>query len=221
MDNITHVTVVPTDKLIIVNGQALRFDFELVEGHEHMHALQYNGTTEQGHIEFTDDYNHALDASLYDEEVKPYVDAWEAEKARLDAEAAAAEAEYNSLPNVQARKLSQLNADLNTLFSKGHLTSSLGFEVNADEAANRNITGLITSMESSNADTVAFMGYDNVLHMVSLEDLKTMQLELIQFAQDAYARKWTLRSKIEACTSKEQIDAITWDEMLNETTVAA
>lgn len=97
---VTRVTVVPSDKLIIVNGQALRFDFELVEGHEHMHALQWDGVSQTGHIEFEDDYNQALDASLYDEEVKPYVDAWQAEKDRLEEEAAAAEAarlaQYNS-----------------------------------------------------------------------------------------------------------------------------
>lgn len=90
-----HVTVVPSDRLIIVDGEALRFDFQ---SPVNLHALQWHDGG--GHMEWTDDYNMALDASLYAEEVEPYVALWEAEKARLEQEAADAEAarlaEYNS-----------------------------------------------------------------------------------------------------------------------------
>lgn len=91
-----RVTVVPADRLIIVNGEALQFDYPAPPS---LHALQWDGA-QSGHIEWTDDYNMALDDSLYDEEVAPYVRLWEAEKTRLAAEAEAAEvarlAEYNS-----------------------------------------------------------------------------------------------------------------------------
>ena len=97
-----RVTVVPADRLIIVNGEALQFDYPAPPS---LHALQWGG--DQGHMEWTDDYNMALDASLYDEEVAPFVALWEAEKARLTAEAEAAEAarlaEYNSDPARYAR----------------------------------------------------------------------------------------------------------------------
>ena len=97
-----RVTVVPADRLIIVNGEALQFDYPAPPS---LHAQQWGG--EQGHMEWTDDYNMALDASLYDEEVAPFVALWEAEKARLTAEAEAAEAarlaEYNSDPARYAR----------------------------------------------------------------------------------------------------------------------
>lgn len=90
-----RVTVVPADRLIIVNGEALQFDYPAPAN---LHAVQWDG--EQGHMEWTDDYNMALGPLLYDEEVAPYVHLWEAEKARLTAEAEAAEvarlAEYNS-----------------------------------------------------------------------------------------------------------------------------
>ncbi len=91
----SRVTVVPADRLIIVDGEALHFDYPAPAS---LHALQWDG--EQGHMEWTDDYNMALDASLYDEEVAPFVALWGVEKARLAAEAEAAEAarlaEYNS-----------------------------------------------------------------------------------------------------------------------------
>ena len=51
--------------------------------------------------------NVALDASDYIEKVEPFVTLWEAEKARLDAEATAAEEEYNKPENVQARKIAE------------------------------------------------------------------------------------------------------------------
>ena len=96
------ITVVPADRLIIVDGEALHFDFPAPAN---LHALQWDG--EQGHMEWTDDYNMALDASLYDDEVTPFVVLWEAEKARLAAEAESAEtarlAEYNSDPARYAR----------------------------------------------------------------------------------------------------------------------
>lgn len=96
------VTVVPADRLIIVDGEALHFDFPAPAN---LHALQWDG--EQGHMEWTDDYNMMLDASLYNDEVAPFVALWEAEKARLAAEAASAEtarlAEYNSDPARYAR----------------------------------------------------------------------------------------------------------------------
>lgn len=92
-----RVTVVPADRLIIVNGEALQFDYPAPPN---LHALQWDEGTRTGHMEWTDDYNMALDASLYDEEVAPFVALWEAEKARLATEAEAAEAarleEYNS-----------------------------------------------------------------------------------------------------------------------------
>ena len=92
------VIVVPEDKLIIVDGTPITLDFTYPSG---LHAIQWDG--KQGHIEWDDDYNWPLsadDATAYDDEVAPYVALWQAEKVRLEQEAAEAEAarlaEYNS-----------------------------------------------------------------------------------------------------------------------------
>ena len=92
------VIVVPEDKLIIVDGTPLTLDFTYPSG---LHAIQWDG--QQGHIEWDDDYNWTLsadDATAYDDEVAPYVALWQAEKVRLEQEAAARAAarlaEYNS-----------------------------------------------------------------------------------------------------------------------------
>lgn len=97
-----HVTVVPSDRLIIVDGVALCFDFPAPKN---MHALQWHEGS--GHIEWTDDINHPLTPDDYEADVAPFVALWEAEKARLDEKAAAAGAariaEYNSEPARAAR----------------------------------------------------------------------------------------------------------------------
>ena len=89
------VTVVPSDSLIIVDGKALVSQFDAPTN---LHALQWRGDT--GHTEWTDGPNKPLTAEDYDEQVVPFVELWEEEKARLEQAAADAEAarlaEYNS-----------------------------------------------------------------------------------------------------------------------------
>lgn len=98
------VTVVPADSLIMVDGEALRLTFDTPEG---LHALQWHDG--QGEMEWADDYNHPLSGeALYAEEVAPFVALWEAEKTRLEEEAAEAEAAclaaYNT-PSARAERV--------------------------------------------------------------------------------------------------------------------
>ena len=109
------VTVVPEDRLIIVDGEAMFFNYDATDG---MHALQWDGTA--GHIEWKDTVkNQLLSADDYDSVVAPYVALWQSEKDRRAAEAAAAEAEYNSLDNVKARKLVAIDAETSAAIMAG------------------------------------------------------------------------------------------------------
>lgn len=202
------VTIVPVDNVILVNGIHLQLDFKPIEGHEQVHAIQWHDG--KGAIEFSDYTGRDAD---YETDVAPYVALWEAEKARLDAEAAAKKAEYNRLENVVARKLDELNAKLEETktSSAAHITSSTGYVVNANTTAKQNIDGLITAMTAQNLSTVNFMTFDNTLAEITLEQLKTLQLELISYGNNLYAKKWSLRAQIEACTTKEEVDAIVID----------
>lgn len=73
-----HVTVVPGDQLIIVDGEVLFFSFDAPE---HLHALQWHQG--KGHMEWNNDWNHPLFPSDYEADVNPFVQAWEQEKERL------------------------------------------------------------------------------------------------------------------------------------------
>ena len=96
-----HVTVVPVDKIIIVDGFALNFDFDAPIN---LHALQWHDGA--GEMEWTDDLNHPLTPADYAEDVAPFVTLWEAEKARLDAEAN----KPPTLDEAKAAKLAEINA---------------------------------------------------------------------------------------------------------------
>lgn len=90
-----HVTIVPSDNLIIVDGEALCFDYQISED---VHAIQWHNGS--GHIEVAGQNNTVLGEADYAEKVEPFVTLWEAEKARLETEVKEAEAarlaEYNS-----------------------------------------------------------------------------------------------------------------------------
>ena len=199
------VTVVPVDNVILVNNTPLQFNYKPIEGHEQVHAIQWHDG--KGVLEFTDYSGRDAD---YEADVAPYVALWESEKVRLDAEAAAKEAEYNKLENVKARKLAELNRAMEEakISSSVSILSSTGYTVNANTTAKQNVDGLITAMTATGREVVGFMTYDNQLINMTLEQLKTIQLELISYGNNLYARKWALRSQIEACTTKEEVDGI-------------
>lgn len=202
MSEITQVTIVPADKLIIINGEALIFDWESIE--ENIHAIQYrNGS---GHIEYEDaSPNTSITSEDYETKVKPYVDLWQVEKNRILEEQRKAEEEYNSVENVRARKLNELNSLFEQAETNGTLESSVGFTIDANERANRDIDGLIKSLESTPDKTVLFCGANNSFHEVNLDQLKTMRLEVIEYGQQLYTKKWTYREQINNAQTKDDI----------------
>lgn len=203
-----HVTVIPGDGVISVNGIPMQFKFPPVAGHEKVHAIQWHEGS--GTLELDGFTGEPLTASDYDHAVAPYVQFWNTEKARREKEKAAQEAEYNKIENVKARKLAELNRAMEEakVSSSVSIQSSVGYTVNANTTAKQNVDGLITAMTATGREVVGFMTYDNQLINMTLEQLKTIQLELISYGNNLYARKWALRSQIEACTTKEEVDAI-------------
>ncbi|MDM8214712.1 phage tail protein [Desulfovibrio piger] len=100
------VTVVPSDKLIIVDSEAIVFDAP-IPAPSNLHALQWNGTS--GEIEWEDDYNWPLEAEAYEDEVAPYVALWQAEKARRE-KAAAEEESVRALPDAKTIKQAEIES---------------------------------------------------------------------------------------------------------------
>lgn len=114
--------------------------------------------------------------------------------------------------DVKTNKFSELETKFLDWYESGAtVTSSLGFVADSDSRAIMDISGLVTSLEAQPAETrstVAFMDAENQSHALTLDQLKTLQLEVIQNGQAAYAQKWALRTQIESAESVEALQAI-------------
>lgn len=172
---------------------------------EKLDMIQYNGEGSTIDLCYSDGRGVLVDETEYENYVKPYVDLWQAEKDRLEKEEQEAQAEYNKFENRQARALTTLNTEFKQAKTDAHLTSSLGFEIDANQTANENITGLLVTIGNG---TTQFCDYNNVFHEVNKADLETMQTEIIQNAQYLYQQKWSYRTQIEECTDGDALDEI-------------
>lgn len=83
-----------------------------------------------------------------------------------------------------------------------------GITIDATSRSNRDIEGLIISMEAQGTASTMFCAADNSFHEVTLAQLKDFQLAVIGLGQRLYARKWELRTAIEAAETLEELEAI-------------
>lgn len=103
-----NVTVIPSDGIIIVDGEVVSLDSIKSET---FHALQWHDG--EGHVEPGNGLpNQPLTADDYDTSVAPFVALWERETT-------AAEAEYNKLENVKARKLASIDSETTSAIFEG------------------------------------------------------------------------------------------------------
>ena len=148
---------------------------------------------------------HSFGEEKYNDYVQPYVDLWYEEKERLEQEEQEEQEKYNKFENRQARALIQLNSDFETVKDRAHVKSSLGFEVDANQTANENVTGLLVTI--GEGETVQFCDYYNEFHELNKSDLETLQSEIIKNAQSLYSQKWQYRTAIENCMDNETLDS--------------
>ena len=118
---------------------------------------------------------------------------------------------------LRARAISNLESSFTSYRTSSHtyLTSSLGFRVNANETAYANIDGCIAQAESvlaqqeaaaaegvmTTADEegkIVFMDYDDQPHELTVDQLKTLKVEVAANGSRAYGIKWKYRSQIES-----------------------
>lgn len=110
------------------------------------------------------------------------------------------------LEEARTEKLAELEAAFDTASHKAHCTSSVGFEIDADETANRNIEGLVLVMQPE--ETTLFRAYDNTFHEVTREQLETMRKEIVVNSQYLYQAKWTMEARIKAAETTEALKII-------------
>lgn len=101
-----RVTVIPSDKLVMVDGLALQFDFPAPK---ELHALQWY--EDRGEIEYDGASNQVIQAEDYDEYVKPFVDLFFREKDRVDEEQKKEAEEYQKWYNSEEQRFVRLREE--------------------------------------------------------------------------------------------------------------
>lgn len=230
----SRVTVVPADRLVIVDGLALTFDFNAPK---RMHALQWDGL--QGHIEWDGSgheppRNELLTADSYADRIAPYVKLWEEEKARLEQAAAEAEAarlaEYNSLPNVKARKLASIDAETSAAIMAGFECEATPPDTNVpeqlhfsyDEFDQQNFADAAVSMQLAAAGggiptTTPWNAYRNhtadnkgdlVILQLTAETFVPIYAAALNHKATQMAIGGQRKAAVQAAKTKEEVEAI-------------
>ena len=212
------VLIFPNDdpKTVTVKDKILPFNYSFSETIKHIDSSKivaiywrWQGENKIGwyaDVLYGSDYRETpLTDDDWETCIKPFVDQWQTEKDRLEQEEAEAEAEWNKFENRQARALTQLNADFETVKERAHIKSSLGFTIDANSTAKENVQGLI---EEVGTGTVQFCDCYNQFHELSKTQLETLKSEINKNGQALYAQKWQYRVSIEQCTDNDSLDQV-------------
>ena len=116
-----------------------------------------------------------------------------------------------SLSELKSEKLAELTAitskfDNQLVNNEMIIKSSLDFYINADLRSQNNLRGLI----AVGIEPINFMTADNSVKSLTLEQLNVLLNETIKNGENLYLQKWAYREKINACTTKEELAAITF-----------
>ena len=87
------------------------------------------------------------------------------------------------------------------------LISSLGFEINADETALRNINGLLDVLKDD--ETREFRLWNNEFKELGKKELNVLKNEIIINGQYLYKQKWDMLSYIEKCNTIQELKDLT------------
>lgn len=109
------------------------------------------------------------------------------------------------LETMKAEKLEALNAAHEAAEANAHVVSSLGFTIDANDRANRDVEGILKTIGDG---AVMFCDYENNFHELNRAQCETLQIEIIQNAQALYSQKWQYRTQVEAAESVEELEAL-------------
>lgn len=88
------------------------------------------------------------------------------------------------------------------------LVSSLGFKADSNERANTDVSGLLVAYEDNQEALITFRDANNEFRTLTYTQVKTLQREIIENGNFAYAQKWELEKKVSEAQSQEELDLI-------------
>lgn len=147
--------------------------------------------------EYTERANFCNENGYYIEEIEPLEDGTRQFTIK--------EPTKPTLEELKAQKLAKLSS-LSSEFEKTEnkemvVMSSLGFRVNADPKAKRNIDTLIE------LEVTTFRDYDNEIHLdMTTDELKIIKREISINAVNLYNQKWKMGEEIKSLKTVEEIN---------------
>lgn len=147
--------------------------------------------------EYTERANFCNENGYYIEEIEPLEDGTRQFTIK--------EPTKPSLEEIKAQKLVKLSS-LSSQFEKTEnkemvVMSSLGFRINADPKAKRNIDTLIE------LEVTTFRDYDNEIHLdMTIDDLNIIKREISINAVNLYNQKWKMETEINSLESVEEVE---------------
>ena len=107
------------------------------------------------------------------------------------------------------RKYEDVKQVFNKTSSTAVVASALGFDVDANSEAQRRISGIVTDMSAKGVANVSFCDADNKFHDLTLDQVKALQLEVVEYEQRLLQRKWNIRAAIEKAATFDALNAVT------------
>lgn len=115
---------------------------------------------------------------------------------------------FDELKSIKLLELASKSANFQAYnCSSMYVTTSLGFKINADQCSIKNMETLI-SLLPDDETTTSYKIYDNTFKDVNRVQLAVMKSQAEQNGLALYQQKFALQAKINACTTKEELDAI-------------
>ena len=130
------------------------------------------------------------------------------ETGRLPPEGALTQPPAPTLEQARSTRLAELKAAFDRARKDARCRSSCGFDVDADDAAQLNVSGLITAPGSEGGETVLFRGADDTFHEVTTDQLGILYREIVAYRQALYARKWALEKAIGEADTVKALEAL-------------
>lgn len=98
----------------------------------------------------------------------------------------------------------------NAMYSGHFVSAAIGIEIDCRRSSNKNDLQNVEGLIALEANNIDYVGLAEIKSGVTLEQLKAMRIEMIQYAFALYRKKWMLESQLPALTTIEEIEALKW-----------
>ncbi len=118
----------------------------------------------------------------------------------------------DEVKSAQKQAISQAFTDSLTSSATSYTTTGLAtnITINARKTDLDNAMGLAQSLRDNSEASTQFRCFDNSFVTVTPADLDQIAKELRMVGRQAYEKKWTLQSQIDAATTADAVTAVVW-----------